>query len=150
MAALRIARAGGASDGGAQWVAVHDTKSGCVYLRDFAAKGPKLRVTNVDPGWACDKAGVTTDFRVAAFQGEKLRAGATWASLRGLVKAANKPWMFVFEPCTGTPAPVGDDMGPTEAEEKAMLESFADGGIISVEVRVCLALRRRLVRWLRW
>eukprot|EP01047_Picozoa_sp_COSAG01_P084282 COSAG01_NODE_18021_length_1105_cov_1.210736_1_plen_235_part_10 len=109
----------------------------------FAAMGTNLQVTNVDPGRACDKAGVTTDFRAAAFQGKRLAAGTTWASLRGLVKAADKPWMFVFEPCTGGDAPassspaakkapapapgpvVDDDMGPTEAEEKAVLGGAA-------------------------
>ena len=53
-------------------------------------------VSKINPGQACENAGVKVGMRVVAFQGELLKHGTSWDDLKVLVKAASKPWSFVF------------------------------------------------------
>ena len=65
-----------------------------------------LRIKRVDPGGACDQAGVQVGMTLVAFQGQDVEPGTTWAAMRALVKSTQRPWAFKFRPPQGaTPAP---------------------------------------------
>ena len=68
----------------------------------FAAN-EDLSVKKVDPEGRCDEAGVTLGMYVVEFQGQPLAPGTTWATLRQMVKGAERPWSFVFDSCPPGP-----------------------------------------------
>eukprot|EP01046_Picozoa_sp_COSAG06_P085674 COSAG06_NODE_32355_length_507_cov_1.713235_1_plen_142_part_01 len=63
----------------------------------FAAN-EDLTLRKVDPGKACDDAGVKVGMRVYSFQGEVLSSEETWSTLKTKVKDTPKPWQFTFAP----------------------------------------------------
>merc|ERR1711871_1236788 len=67
----------------------------------------RLTVTKLNPGQACEAAGVTLGMRVVAFQGEMLPHGTTWAKLKGMVKTADRPWKFGFAGTIRVEVPTG-------------------------------------------
>ena len=69
-----------------------------------------LNVTDVNSEGAADRAGVSVGMKLTKFQGEELGPDMTWKKVKGLVKAAAKPWVFSFSgeapaPDPETPAP---------------------------------------------
>ena len=62
----------------------------------FAAN-EDLTVKKIDEGKAAEAAGVALGMKCTEFKGEILGPEMTWTALRGLVKAAAKPWTFRFE-----------------------------------------------------
>merc|ERR1711939_964325 len=62
----------------------------------FAAN-EDLTVKKIDEGKACEQAGVKVKMHVVEFQDKLLPPTTTWTDLRGMVKAAPKPWSFVFQ-----------------------------------------------------
>lgn len=73
----------------------------------FAALDGTLTVKTVAAGQACEKAGVLKGMQVAKFQGEALPTNFTWALLKDKVKAAPKPWTFVFAGTVALVVPEG-------------------------------------------
>ena len=63
----------------------------------FAAN-EDLSVKKVDPEGRCDEAGVEVGMFVIEFQERPLEPGTTWATLRQMVKGAERPWTFQFAP----------------------------------------------------
>ena len=49
-----------------------------------------LRIKRVDPGGACDQAGVQVGMRLVAFQGHDVEPGTTWAAMRATVKSTQR------------------------------------------------------------
>ena len=73
----------------------------------FAAETETLIVKTVADGQACAKAGVLKGMQVAQFQHEMLPPNFTWAQLKEKVKAAPKPWTFVFVGTVALVVPAG-------------------------------------------
>eukprot|EP01052_Picozoa_sp_SAG31_P027967 SAG31_NODE_2661_length_5280_cov_2.196101_1_plen_251_part_00 len=73
----------------------------------FAAADGTLTVKTVASGQACEKAGVLKGMVVAKFQGEMLPVDFTWTQLKEKVKAAPKPWKFVFVGTVAVVVPAG-------------------------------------------
>ena len=73
----------------------------------FAAMDGTLTVKTVAAGQACENSGVLKGMQVAKFQGEMLPLDFTWAQLKDKVKAAPKPWTFVFAGTVALIVPAG-------------------------------------------
>jgi len=102
----------------------------------FAAN-EQLAVKKVNAGEASDLAGVKVGMRVLAFQGQALPSGTTWDDLKGKVKAASRPWTFVF---AGTIRVEVSEGGAGFAANEDLTVKKIDEGKACQRAGVCLGM----------
>ena len=108
----------------------------------FAAN-EDLSVKKVDPEGRCDEAGVTVGMYVVEFQGSALAPGTTWATLRQMVKGAERPWSFVFSACPpgSVNVEVGGDGGAGFAANEDLTLRKVDPGKACDDAGVKVGMR---------
>ena len=108
----------------------------------FAAN-EDLSVKKVDPEGRCDEAGVTVGMYVVEFQGSTLAPGTTWATLRQMVKGAERPWSFVFSACPpgSVNVEVGGDGGAGFAANEDLTLRKVDPGKACDDAGVKVGMR---------